>query len=209
MKKHVFTCLILFMLAPFHSVFAALLLPLDVNDLYISKKHDSANPANEWTTSTQGLDRVEIGGQQYVKAGTWNSHGDGNYDEFLFRSTETAVYGADGSMIWQIGPIGTTWSFSSYWADTALSGSIVNEIISIESVTVPYGTFNNAYVTQAYFDFDDPSVGSVKQIDYTWSTNGPAIEELVQISRVPNSASIWLLGSGLIGLIGLAKLKRD
>lgn len=220
MKKYLLIGSILFMLAPIHSTFAALVLPLDVNDLYIYNKRDSATPATEWTTTIKGLERVDVGGQQFVKAGGSNSHGDGNYEEFVFRSTETAVYGPDGSVVWQVAPIGTAWSFSSSW--DGVSGMTISEIISIESVTVPYGTFNNAYVHQVYFDPDDPSlsntaywydyivpgVGSVKQIDYTWSRNVPIIEELVRIVSVPNPSTIWLLGFGLIGLIGSARLKK-
>ena len=221
MKKYLLITSILFTLVPVHSTFAALLMPLDVNDLYIYNKHDSAIPPNEWTVTIQGLEYVDVAGQQYVKAGSWNTHGDGNYDEFLFRSTETAVFTDDGSMVWQIAPIGTTWSFPSF-RDSEGSGSTVNEIISIESVTVPYGTFDTAYVYQVYFDPDDPllpntaywydyvvpGVGFVKQIDYTWPTNVPYIQELVQITSVPIPAAVWLFGSGLIGLIGIARRKK-
>ena len=102
MKKHLLIISIFFTLTPIHSVFAALLMPLDVNDLYAYNKRDSAVPPTEWTVTIQGLEYVDIGGQQYIKVGEWNSHGDGNYDESLFRSTETAVYGDDGSMWWQM-----------------------------------------------------------------------------------------------------------
>ena len=220
MKKHLLIISIFFTLAPVHSVLAALLMPLDVNDLYTYNKRDSAAPPTEWIMLIQGLNTVDIEGQQYVNASTWNSHGTGDYGEGLFRSTETAVYSDDGSMEWQIAPIGTTWSFPSF-RDSEGSGSIVNEIISIESVTVPYGSFDNVYVQRVYFDPDNPSlpntdywyeylvqgIGLVKQVDYTWSTNVPYITELAQISSVPIPAAAWLFGSGLIGLIGLARRK--
>ena len=222
MKKYLLITSILFTLVPVHSTFAALLMPLDVNDVYIYDKHDSAIPPNEWTMLVQGLERVDIGGQQYVKVAMWNESGIGDYEESIFRSTETAVYTDDGSMGWQIAPIGTTWSFPSF-RDSEGSGSIVNEIISIESVTVPYGTFNNAYVQRVYFDPDDPylpntaywyeylvqGVGLIKQVDYTWPTNVPRIQELVQITSVPIPATVWLFGSGLIGLIGIARRKKS
>ena len=157
MKRYLLIFNIFFILVPVHSTCAALLMPLDVNDLYTYSKRDSAIPPTEWTMLIQGLERVDIGGEQYVNAATWNSHGTGDYGEDLFRSTETAVFTDDGSMVWQIAPIGTTWSFSSF-RDGEGSGMTVNEIIAIESVTVPYGTFNNAYVQQVYFDPDDPSL---------------------------------------------------
>ncbi len=224
MKKHPFIIILLFVLVPIHSAFATLLFPLDVNVTYLYNKHNSANPPDEWTVSVQGLEYVDVAGQQYVKVGSWNTHGDDNYNEFLFKSTENAAYTADGAMAYQTASVGTTWSFSSFWDD--IPGKNVCKITAIESVTVPYGAFDNAYVHQVYFDPDDPllpntaywydyivpGVGYVKQIDYTWSANAPYIEELVLVTNplpvpVPVPATAWMFGAGLIGLIAVARRK--
>jgi hypothetical protein len=221
MKKYLFIINILLAIVPIQSALAALLIPLDVNDLYIYNKHDSASPPNEWTVLIQGLEYVDVGGQQYVKAGTWNENGYDDYNELLIRSTENAVYTDDGSVMYQMAPVGTTWSFPSSRGSEG-TGMDVNEIIAIESVTIPYGTFNNAYVHRVYFDPDDPllpntaywydyivpGVGFVKQIDYSAYSNSPKVMELVQITSVPIPAAVWLFGSGLIGLIGVARRKK-
>lgn len=219
MKKYILIINVLFSLGTCNSALAALLVPFNVGDIYTYNKHDSAIPPNEWTVTRQALEYVDVGGQQYIKVGSWNTHGDGNYSEFLIRSTENAVYAEDGSLIDQIAPVGTTWGFSSSWDGS--SGTQINEIIAIESVTVPYGTFDTAYVHRAYFDPDDPSLpntaywydyivpgyGFVKQVDYTWSSNTPYTEELVQITSVPIPGAVWLIGSGLIGLMGFVRRK--
>ncbi|KHE93492.1 MAG: PEP-CTERM sorting domain-containing protein [Candidatus Scalindua rubra] len=202
-------------------VTAGMLMPIDVNDLYVYTKHDSANPQNEWTFHLQGLERVDVGGLQYINISTRNEKGTGDYKEFLVRSTENTVHGTDGSIFFQIAPVGTTWNSPSYQEGLG-SGTNVNEIISIESVTVPYGTFNNAYVHKVYFDPDDssfsntpfwydyivPDVGWVKQIDHFWSPDGPAVVELSHVNTVPEPATIALLGIGLAGLAGAEARRR-
>ena len=200
--------------------FAGLLVPIDGGDLYTYNKHDSADPQNEWTFTLQGLEQVIVGGQQHINVAVRNEDGAGSYEEVPIRSTETAVYSEDGSILFQIAPVGTIWSYPSHQEGLG-SGTNHNEITSIEAVTVPYGTFSNAYVHEVYFDPDDPSlantpfwyeyvvpdVGWVKQIDYFWDPNGPAILELAQISTVPEPgtvpepATLFLFGSGLFGFL--------
>ena len=89
----------------------------------------------------------------------------------------------------------------------------------MSAITVPYGVFDNAYVHQVYFDFDDPSldnsaywydylvpgVGYVKQVDYTWTTGAPVITELATVSSIPAPATAFLFVAGIIGLIGIRK----
>lgn len=199
--------------------FAGLLMPIGVNDLYIYDKYNSTNPQDKWTMYIQGLEQVDIGGIEYIKTDMINEDGAGSHDEDLSRSTETALYFKNGDILFQIAPIGTTWSYPSYYASLG-SGNIVNEIVGIETVTVPYGTFDNTYVQQAYFDPDDPlldntpywyeyivpDIGWVKQVDY-W-TPGTAIVELKDITTVPIPVAMWMFISGMLSLTALAKRRR-
>lgn len=198
--------------------FAGLLMPIGVNDRYIYDKYNSSNPQDKWTMYIQGLELVNIGGIEYIRTDMFNEDNNGSHDEGLSRSTETALYFENGDIMLQIAPIGTTWSYSSYHDDLG-SGVIYNEIVNIESVTVPFGTFDNAYVQQAYFDPDDPLMGNspywyeyvvpdigwVKQVDY-W-TPGIAVVELREITTVPIPATILLFVSGLAGLAS-GRIKR-
>jgi hypothetical protein len=196
--------------------FAGLYMPIGVNDLYIYDKHNSLE---SWVFTIQGLELVDVGGVDYLKIRSCNESGDGICDEVLMRSTENAVYSPDGSIGFQIAPIGTTWNTPKYHDDLG-TGINVHEIIAIETVAVPYGTFNNAYVHQVYFNPDDPlldntpywydyivpDVGWVKQVDY-WS-NPTEILELRDITTVPIPATILLFVSGLAGLAGV-RIKRS
>jgi hypothetical protein len=194
-----------------NTAFAGILMPINVGDVYTYNKYESTAPENHWSFYIEALEQVDVGTQEYIKIGTSNEHGTNDYDEALIRSTENAVYDVDGNIVFQTAPIGTTWSRPSYW-DGLGSGVEVSKIISIESVTVPFGIFDNAYVHQVYFDPDDPlssntqywyeyvvpDIGWVKQVDYTWTSNGPAISELTQITTVPTPSSILLYGTGLL-----------
>lgn len=169
----------------------------------------------------QGMENVDIGGQQFIRVASWNEDGAGGYLEQVVRSTDNALYGADGSIIFQIAPIGTTWSNPEFH-DGLGSGVSYHEIINIESVTVPYGTFSNAYVDRAYFDPDNPAfsnapfwyeyvvpdVGWVKQVDYWASPNGPVTIELAQVSTVPIPSAFWMFGSGGLWMAALMKRRR-
>lgn len=174
---------------------AGLLMPIFENTTYTYIKHDSAIPQNEWIVQLQGLEQVDLSGQEFVKVAMSNEDGSGSYDEILMRSTENAVYSPDGSIGFQIAPIGTTWNTSKYH-DGLGTGINVHEIIAIETVSVPYGTFDNAYVHQVYFDPDNPAlsntpywyeyivpnIGWVKQVDYWCSNDGPLVLELSEVT---------------------------
>jgi hypothetical protein len=200
---------------------AAALFPSDVGVIHEYVRHDSGAPQNEWTVTLENLEQVTVGANQYIKLGEWGYDGPGDYSEYLIRFTDTAAYALDGSdesLVLQIGPVGTTWDFPhSLGADT---GKTVKEIISIEPVTVPYGTFDNAYVLKNYFDFDDPlkdnspfwyeyvvpQVGIVKEVDYNLrpeQLNGPYVQELVRMEQPvvtpePLSSVLFLAGGGAL-----------
>lgn len=203
----------------------ASLVPQDVGVWYEYNKHDSATPQNEWTVKLEVLDKVTVGTQEYSKIGEWGYDGSGDYSEFLFRSTETAVYSFDGvseSLVWQIAPVGTQWDFPHSLGSQ--TGKTVKEIVSIEQVSVPYGTFGNAYVHQNYFDFENPlidnspyfyeyivpDVGLVKEIDYNLRPEQlypPHIQELARVGAnvVPEPCSCLLFS---IGGLTLAMVRR-
>ena len=196
-----------------NTAFAGSLMPIGVNDRYIYDKYDSEH---SWSFYIQGLEQVEIEGVDYIRVAMVNEDGAGSYEEELGRSTEKAMYLESGDILFQIAPIGTIWSYPSSYDDSG-TGAIVNEIVSIETVTVPYGTFSNTYVQQAYFDPDDPllenspywyeyivpNIGWVKQVDY-WSSP-TAILELRDITTVPVPAALWLFISGVLSLVTFAK----
>jgi hypothetical protein len=194
-------------------------MPIGVNDLYVYDVHQGTE---SWTSYIQGLEIVEIGGLEYTKIAEWEEYSVGvkeGYEEELMRSTENVIYFENGNIGLQIAPIGTKWSYSSFHESLG-TGVIYNEIVSIETVTVPYGTFSDTYVQQAYFDPDDPlldntpywyeyivpDIGWVKQVDH-WSSPTVTLE-LRDITTVPIPTAVWLLSSGLLTLIGLSKGKK-
>ncbi len=191
-------------------VFADSLWTLNVGDWYEYNNRDSANPAHVWSERWEVLGKDAIGGQEYMKIGIWDAGGAGSYEELFARSTEDAVYGLNNIVYFKIAPINTTWNYP-YSNDDGTSGVQVNKIISIESVTVPYGTFSNASVQQSYFDPDDPGlpnsaywydyfvpgVGYVKQIDYV-APYPPDTSELARVGVTPEpvSSALFILGGG-------------
>ncbi len=94
-----------------NNAFAASLMPIGVNDLYIYDKHDSVN---SWAVYLWGIETVDMGGIEYINIAMLNEDGTGSYEEELGRSTENAMYFENGNIGFQIAPIGTTWSYPSY-----------------------------------------------------------------------------------------------
>jgi hypothetical protein len=119
MKKIIFSLLsmITVFVISTSSVYAQVdLWPFHVGDIYISSKHDSATPQNNWTLKYEVLNTVTIGSYDYYTLGIWD-YLPGRYDEVILRSTETEVYGYEGSsdvLLWQIAPVGTIWSIKAY-----------------------------------------------------------------------------------------------
>lgn len=133
----------------------------------------------------------------------------------LVRSTENEVFRynfdipSGGEYLeFQKAPVGTNWNFY----DPHISGYDykVIEIVAIEQVTVPYGTFENAYKHRRYrcidpvnlalgqspdwYEWIVPGVGVVKKVDY-WGEY--EIEELVDIYVVPAPGAFLLSCTGL------------
>jgi len=206
LKLFLFIILSLFISVP---AYAVDLMPFQVGTWSEFDKHDSATPQNNWTVYGETLGIITIGTQNYFNVGVWN-YKPGDYREIPFRSTENAAYihnGVSEELTWQIAPVGTTWS------NIQTDGQRIREIISIETVTVPLGTFNNAYVHRNYSDPDDPTqpnspywyeyvvpgMGMVKEVDYYTDNNPPTVSELARVGVVPepiihDTNSDWSIG---------------
>lgn len=185
--------------------------PMQVGNWYEFDKHDSANPPNEWTVRMEVLNTVTIGAHDYFLLGEWN-YNIGEYNEIPLRFTDTAAYyynGTNDTLVWQAAAVGTTWSVPEE------DGQNIREIISIETVTVPYGTFDNAYVFQNYTDYDDPTrpnsgywyeyvvpgVGMVKEVDAWNSDDNTTVAELARVGVAPEpvSSTLFLIGGATLG----------
>jgi hypothetical protein len=201
--------------------YAVDLFPMQVGMWWELDKHDSAVPQNNWTVRGQVLGTVTIGSQDYFNIGQWD-YQPGVYREIPLRSTDQAVYIYDGvseHLVFQIAPVGTTWS------NIETDGTQIREIISIETVTVPFGTFNNAYVHRNYFDPDDPTqpnspywyeyvvpgVGNVKEVDYYTDNNPPTVTELARVGVVPEpiSSTLFIVGGITLGFRRFWKKRRS
>src|SRR3990172_4189689 len=192
--------------------FAADLWPMTVGMCMEFHKQDSSTPTPiEWTTIIKVADEVTINSQTYFKLKEWNydyNPSSTDYGEFYARSTEDKLYGYDPStgieeIAWQIAPVGTAWNYQE-----ELCGGIPGvyeyqfvEISSIEGITLPYGTFDEAYgfekheihpceppypfISPFWYEYIVPGIGYVKEVDYWLGSSpltAPTIMELTQIS---------------------------
>ena len=103
--------------------------------------------------------------------------------------------GGSDYLEFQKAPVGTAWSF--YQEHDGLDYKFI-EIVAIEQVTVPYGTFNEAYNHRRYrcansdgsgtrspywYEWIVPGVGMVKEVDY-WARETqvpPLTSELISV----------------------------
>jgi hypothetical protein len=148
----------------------------------------------------------------------------------VVRSTENALYSynpiGDDYLQFQEARVGTRWTF--YEEHGGLDYKVI-EIVAIERVTVPYGTFNKAYKHRKYrcetpngenpspdwYEWIVPGVGVVKQVDY-WTGGLPEIMELVSVSSElkNNMADILVfydssVDSGKLEGVGKGKGKKQ
>lgn len=150
-----------------------------------------------WTVLFEVKDRVTFGVFDYFHIPVSNYGNDSAVYDFYFRVTEEALYSYNPSgpdyLQHREAPVGTKWSH--YQADDM--PHIVTEITAIEAVTVPYGTFDKAYVHRKFrcvdpndlskgrspywYNWVVPGVGYVKELDY-WNDYAPAVMELVSIT---------------------------
>lgn len=188
-----------FLLAMVGTTFAetSLLFPFQVGVRTEFNRRDSIG--NEWTVVFEVDGQMTAKSFTYFHLQTWNKDNDEAFeDEGYFRLTEEALYGynptGEDRLRFQKAPVGTKWSF--YREDEGGFNYKVIEIVDIGPVTVPYGTFDTAYVHLVYdcVDPDDlskgksldwhewivPGIGMVKAVDH-WGDNPPLTMELVRV----------------------------
>ena len=94
-----------------------------------------------------------------------------------------------------------------------------SKIVNIlSSYVTPAGTFDNVYEVLQNYDltYDDqsteywkPGVGFLGEYNNTYMTTGnPESMTLVKYSATPVPPSLLLLGTGLVGLLGIRRFKR-
>jgi len=172
--------------------------PVHVGLKYEYNRRDSDEPVNEWTVQWEITSQVTIDSIDYFHLQVWNYDNESAYeDEGYFRSTEEALYGynPDGEdyLEFQAAPVGTKWSF--YQEHGGLDYKFI-EIVDIEQVTVPFGTFNEAYNHRRYrcensdgsgdrspdwYEWIVSGVGMVKEVDYWTEQIPPLTMELVRV----------------------------
>lgn len=194
------------------------LVPLQVGVDYEYARFDSTGAT--WTALADVEASVSLKSSDYYLWRMRNYDNEGDVQEYYWRSTEDALYqynpaGTD-FLILQKAPVGTQWSFPN---NTGGYNYEVTEVVAIAGVTVPYGTFDQAYEYLKYQCYDPanlalgkspdryewfvPGVGYVKEVDY-WTAHPPAVLELVGITTpalIPAPPALLLAGIGA-GLIG-------
>ncbi len=182
-----------------------LLFPFQVGQQYEFHKWDSDDPVNEWTVLWEVESQVTIGSFDYFQIREWNYDNDGTFESFPYvRSTEDELYmyGPPDNLEWQKVDLGTSWSY--YEPDASGMNYRYVEIVAIEPVTVPFGTFTTAYKhRKCQCEFPDgsgnrspymyewivPGVGFVKEVDEYKKVgeSGPTTMELVSVTSVPEA----------------------
>jgi hypothetical protein len=187
---------------------AELLWELKTGDVRTYIGHDSTSK-NSWNQTITVLETETLGGHEYFKIDQYNYHGEGDHDEAFFRSTENQILVYDGNggeeILFQIAPFEDTWFFFDER----------HERIENEVITIPYngGTTLDAYVFRCsedgspyWYEYVFPGLGHIQEVDWYVDNNAPYIEQLSAIVPIPGA--VWLLGSGLAGLIGLQTKKK-
>ncbi|MBU1056500.1 MAG: VPLPA-CTERM sorting domain-containing protein [Proteobacteria bacterium] len=196
-KLSLFWCLgmicIVFWFAP--SSEAALIWPMQVGQDWIYE-------ANEYPGGEAMIDMHFYVSEEVMIGSQQNFHfGDG-----YFRSTETQIFEWDSevgeTLFFQIDAVGTTWSHSTNNTVEILDDDFI--------VNIPYGLGTYSAYQLGFSDPDGPwnmyvvpNLGIV-QMDL-FDEDPSHILKLKNISSVPIPGAIWLLGSGLIGLVGIRR----
>jgi hypothetical protein len=150
-----------------------------------------------WTVLFEVKDQVTLGVFDYYHVQVSNYANDSAIYDRHFRVTEEALFSYNPSGPDYLehcrAPVGPKWSH--YQADDM--PYIVTEITAIEAVTIPYGTFDKAYVHRKFrcvdpndlgkgrspywYNWAVAGVGYIKELDY-WDDHAPVVMELVRIT---------------------------
>jgi hypothetical protein len=197
-----------------------LLWPLHVGKRYNYTRRD-ANDPDGWSMDYEATERVVIDSQEYFRVQVWNYGNDAATEDAGFvRSTEDALYGYNPNgeeyLEFQKAPVGTKWNFHQEQSDD-LDYKVI-EIVAIEPLTTPYGSFAEAYKHRRFrcvnpddlnqgrspdwYEWVVPGIGKVKEEDY-WADYPPAVMELTSIETSPGPAMLhdWNQ-DGIVSIVG-------
>jgi hypothetical protein len=176
---------------------AELLHPLSVGLLYVYSRVDGDGQTS-WIVEREFIEKMTANSKDYylVRELNYDNDGESRIGPYV-RSTHDAVYlynPPDDNIEWQAAPVGTTWTVSEG------SSNKIIEVVAIEEVTVPYGTFC-AYKYRTYmsenpdvpwYEWIVPGVGIVKEESYRTGSGqtAPLIMELTNIVREPVAAIV-------------------
>jgi len=181
--------------------------PLQIGDQFVFEKYDSLSNQWDFTQEIVGQDTFE--GKNYFKITKTNQNNEGRIvDAGYFRSTSTEIYRYNSAgpdyLEYQKAPVGTKWSF--YEERPSELNYKVIEIVAIETVTVPYGEFQEAYKHRRFravdpndlsqgkspdwYEWIVPGVGMwVMEEDY-WVDNPPEWSKLTDIQVIPRPEAL-------------------
>jgi hypothetical protein len=166
--------------------------------------YTQSNPmGNSWTAQLKVDDRqATFNGKVYYNLKGYNFYNKPVWEDYgLLRSTIDEIYDGNERLEYKKAPVGTKWSI--YKPKDIYYYKFI-EVVGIESVTVPFGTFSEAYKFKKYMQVDVndanqgqspywyewmvPGVGLVKKEDYRVD-DAPVIQELTGITTILSGGS--------------------
>ena len=175
---------------------ASIIWPMQVGQDWVYEVNEYPSGNSMADAHRHVTEKVTINSQQFFHF----------YDTY-FRSTDTEIWEydfdlGDETLFFQIAPEGTTWSHGT--------NNTVEIVDTNFQVDIPYGLGIYSAYKLKFYDYDDrwnmyivPGLGLV-QMDEIGQT--PAnIMKLKSINPIPIPGAVWLLSSGLIGIVGFRK----
>ena len=149
------------------------------------------NGATDWDTQIAWAAALVVGSATNWRLPTSDVNGDNDIQNCWLGTNPNCIDNELGYLYWDIGitpdapgPFNNVQA-GSYWSSTEFGGT--------------GGT--SAYFTN--FNNGNTSVHGKASLDYAWAVHDGMVGDAV----IPIPAAIWLFGSGLLGLIGLARRK--
>ena len=174
--------------------------PLQVGQRHEYNRRDANDPTG-WSVRYDVVGQADLGSVGYFELEIWNNDNDGVLETGYVRSTKNTLCGnksvGEDYVEFRKAPVGTKWTL--HQEDDGYAYKVI-EIVAVESITVPYGQFDEAYKHRRYqcvdpnnlalgkspdwYEWVVPGVGKVKEEDY-WTDFPPAVMELVSIVQLP------------------------